>query len=276
MAWARLDDNFYDHPKVAALLEEPDGWAALGFWTACLAWAHKHTRKPGKTPGFVPRATVTQMDRGLGTGFALLLVKAELWETAEGGWMVHDFDQYLPSAQLSSARAKAGSMGGRKSGQVRARRSNELRNEAPSLQNEASGEANTKQDTGTGTGSSKDLKVVDTHLVRAERADAERLCQQLADRIEANGSRRPAVTKAWRDAARRMIDLDGRTEDQVARAIDWCQNDEFWCSNILSMDKLRKQYDRLRLAAQRGSGGTKTATTDARVQDVLSMLDPGT
>ncbi|KPC74418.1 hypothetical protein ADL26_11230, partial [Thermoactinomyces vulgaris] len=83
------------------------------------------------------------------------------------------------------------------------------------------------------------------------REDVERLCSQLADRVEENGSKRPTITKAWRDAARLLMDKDGRTEQQVHNAIDWCQGDEFWRSNILSMPTLRKQYDRIRLAAQR-------------------------
>lgn len=83
------------------------------------------------------------------------------------------------------------------------------------------------------------------------RDDVDRLCARLADRIEANGSKRPTITKAWRDSARLLLDRDHRTEEQVARAIDWCQNDDFWRSNVLSMPTLRKQYDRLRLAAQR-------------------------
>jgi len=85
------------------------------------------------------------------------------------------------------------------------------------------------------------------------REDAERLCAHLADRIEANGSRRPAVTAKWRDAARLMLDKDGRTEQQAHDAIDWCQADEFWRANILSMPKLREKYDQLRLQATRGS-----------------------
>ena len=81
------------------------------------------------------------------------------------------------------------------------------------------------------------------------RDDVERLCAHLADRIEANGSKRPAIGKKWRDAARLLIDRDGRTEQQVTAAIDWCQQDEFWHRNILSMPKLREKYDQLRLAA---------------------------
>jgi hypothetical protein len=83
------------------------------------------------------------------------------------------------------------------------------------------------------------------------RPEVERLCVRLADRIEANGSKRPTVGASWRDAARLMLDRDDRTVEQVEYLIDWCQADEFWRSNILSMPTLRKQFDRLRLASRR-------------------------
>jgi hypothetical protein len=81
------------------------------------------------------------------------------------------------------------------------------------------------------------------------RDDVARLCAHLADRIEANGSKRPAIDKRWRDAARRMIDIDKRDEDKAHALIDWCQQDHFWCQNIHSMPTFRRQYDKLRLAA---------------------------
>lgn len=84
-----------------------------------------------------------------------------------------------------------------------------------------------------------------------QRDDVEQLCTHLADRIEGNGSKRPTVTKRWRTACRLLLDRDGRTEEQVRKAIDWCQDDEFWRTNVLSMPKLREKYDQLRLAAQR-------------------------
>lgn len=81
------------------------------------------------------------------------------------------------------------------------------------------------------------------------RADVEQLCQHLADCIEENGSKRPAITSAWRTSARLLLDKDGRTVEQVLRAIDWCQADSFWRANVLSMPKLRDKYDQLRLKA---------------------------
>jgi hypothetical protein len=81
------------------------------------------------------------------------------------------------------------------------------------------------------------------------RQDVEQACRHLADRIEANGSKRPVIGKRWRDAARLMLDKDGRTEQQLSAAIDWCQDHEFWRANIMSMPKLREKYDQLRLQA---------------------------
>jgi len=104
------------------------------------------------------------------------------------------------------------------------------------------------------------------------REDADRLCEHLADWIERNGSRRPGITKRWRDAARLLLDVDGRTEEQVHRAIDWCQQDEFWRGNILSMPKLREKYDQLPLKAQQQSNpSSKRPTSDDKVRGLLEM-----
>lgn len=79
------------------------------------------------------------------------------------------------------------------------------------------------------------------------RADVDRLCDHLADKIAERGSSRPKIGKRWKDSARLMIDSDGRTEDQIRAAIDYSQQHHFWHRNIMSMEKLRAQYDRLRL-----------------------------
>jgi hypothetical protein len=91
-------------------------------------------------------------------------------------------------------------------------------------------------------------------LADPTRPDVEHLCDLLADRIEANGSKRPTIGKGWRDAARLMLDRDERSLEEIVGAIEWCQADNFWRSNILSMAKLREKYDQLRLQAQRSSG----------------------
>jgi hypothetical protein len=86
------------------------------------------------------------------------------------------------------------------------------------------------------------------------RADVLRVCEYLADAIAENGSKRPAITKGWHDEARKMLDIDKRTEAEVLRAIDWCQRGEsekamFWRPNVMSMTKLRSKFDQMRLQA---------------------------
>lgn len=110
------------------------------------------------------------------------------------------------------------------------------------------------------------------------RDDVERLCTHLADRIEANGSKRPAIGKKWHDAARLMLDLDGRTERQIHNMIEWCQNNEFWRSRIMSMPKLREKYDSLRLQALPSSAprngnqpNQPRSTTDERVAQAQAL-----
>ncbi len=97
----------------------------------------------------------------------------------------------------------------------------------------------------------------------------EDLANYLADKIEGNGSKRPTVTHDWILTMCRLIDIDQRTPDQVRGAIDWCQADDFWSSNILSPMALRKQYERLRLQATQKQ---RKKTGVSAVMDYLSEV----
>lgn len=78
------------------------------------------------------------------------------------------------------------------------------------------------------------------------REDVEALCTLLADRVEANGSRRPEITARWRDAARALLDDDGRTPEQVAWIIRWAQDHPFWRSRTRQMHSIRKSFETMR------------------------------
>jgi hypothetical protein len=82
-------------------------------------------------------------------------------------------------------------------------------------------------------------------------AEVHTACNLLADLIAGNGSKRPAVTEKWLADMERLHRIDERSWEQITKAIHWCQDDDFWKANIMSPAKLRKQYDQLRLAAQR-------------------------
>jgi hypothetical protein len=64
--------------------------------------------------------------------------------------------------------------------------------------------------------------------------------------------------QVWAKNIDKMIRLDNRTVEQIEGAIRWSQQDSFWSGNILSTDKLKKQYDKLFLAAKRGNGNGKS------------------
>lgn len=112
MAWARLDDGFGDHPKVLELidtLDEMAGAAAVGLWTLGLVYAHR-TMRTAKIAGYVPRSFARSAR--VPATYGDLLCDVGLWEHGEnGGWVIHDFDQYLPSEGLRSARSEAGKRG---------------------------------------------------------------------------------------------------------------------------------------------------------------------
>ena len=56
----------------------------------------------------------------------------------------------------------------------------------------------------------------------------------------------------WGKDLEKMMRLDGRTADQVRAAILWSQASDFWCSNIMSFNKLRQKFDVLTLQMKRG------------------------
>ncbi len=49
----------------------------------------------------------------------------------------------------------------------------------------------------------------------------------------------------WCETVDLMIRRDDRTPEEIERVIKWCQANDFWRTNILGPDKLRKQFDQL-------------------------------
>ena len=100
---------------------------------------------------------------------------------------------------------------------------------------------------------SLNTRVYDNEVIEA--------CNLLADLIADNGSRRPEITEKWLSDMERLNRIDERSWEQITKAIEWCQADDFWRGNIMSPGKLRKQYDQLRLAAQRNTKQSKFTKT---------------
>ena len=80
-------------------------------------------------------------------------------------------------------------------------------------------------------------------------------------------SRKPDFKKpnlqTWAAHIDRMIRLDRRRPERIRAVISWCQQDDFWQNNILSTDKLRKQFDQLELKKDSEDGVNRTKKTIA-------------
>ena len=138
MTWSKIDDQLHAHPKVQhAWHADP---AALGLHLLALSHAGAFL-----TDGHVPEtfvrthlASPTKRRRAVAA-----LVSAGLWETAEGGWQIHDFLDFNQSRQevtdSRSVRAVQAADAGRKGAAKRwhPRRSPSVEQMAPGCNGEA-------------------------------------------------------------------------------------------------------------------------------------------
>lgn len=273
--WFKVDDKLHDHRKARKA-----GKAAMGVWVLAGSWSMDNG-----TDGFVPEDVLSRW----GTpADARKLVTAGLWDVdeweGEKGWRFHDWSRFQPSAAVTAARQaaehEAGVRGNHKRWHVGRGISDpdcEYCYRVPDRDPdqvgigspESGGESApippvpVPEPTTTPNGVVGDSE---------PRADVIRLCEYLADAIEENGSKRPAITKGWHDEARRMLDIDKRTEAEVIRAIDWCQRGEtdkarFWRPNVMSMPKLRTKFDQMRLQA-----AEENRMKPTRVQEHLTLV----
>jgi hypothetical protein len=143
MAWVKLDNGFREHRKV--LRATPAG---VCLWVCGLDYCNRQPARDGFIPAEVVRV-LYPMPQPMKV--AKRLVEVGLWEAEEGGFRVHDYHVYQPSADstegLREKRAEAGRRGGQRSGEVR-RSKAEANSEADGKQNASglprSNEAKTK------------------------------------------------------------------------------------------------------------------------------------
>lgn len=124
MSWGRLDDGAPDHPKFLRLAEEEKdrGASAITVWWAGLCYANRQKSRDG----FIPAAKVRALwpfDQRVSESAASALVRVGLWTKVEGGYRIHDYNDYQPDAEKiaakSEARRDAGRVGGLRSGEAR-------------------------------------------------------------------------------------------------------------------------------------------------------------
>lgn len=260
MAWFKVDDSFHSHPKVLAC--DP---AALGLWVVAGAWCSSSL-----TDGFVPDYALPRLLPGADE-LARNLVAAGLWRRTKGGYRFHDWNSYNPSSEAVKAEREAARQ------RMRALREKRAANQVQAGQPENCSpeqEANVRAKFGRRSQPRPDpiSNSSKEELPPPPRPDVLEICNHLADAIEANGNKRPTVTKDWLAEGRRLLDLDKRSIDQVTKAIDWCQGDSFWRGNVMSMPKLRQKFDQLRQAAIHQQQTRKPATNRLAGADTRNGL----
>lgn len=113
MTWFKVDDSFYDHPKV---FDAPD--CAVALWTRAGSWSARNL-----TDGFVPAGMPARLCDTADQAVQELLNRG-LWRRTKGGYQFHDWGTYQPAADavrsLREKRAIAGRRGGLASGKSRA------------------------------------------------------------------------------------------------------------------------------------------------------------
>ena len=130
MAWAKVDDGWWSHPKVMGL-----SLSARGLWVSALSWSC-HQRMDHVPDRFLPMVGATEED-------ASELVNAGLWHESSDGYRIHDWAEYQDMS-LAEKRAEAGRKGGQASGESRRlKQTVEATPKQTKQTNEANGEAGT-------------------------------------------------------------------------------------------------------------------------------------
>lgn len=87
MAWARLDDTFYPHPKVRRAGNE-----AIGVHCRAISYS-----AGALTDGKIDRAWLSEVAGRSAAKVGRALVDSGLWELNGEGWVIHDYLEYNPS-----------------------------------------------------------------------------------------------------------------------------------------------------------------------------------
>ena len=276
--WMKIDDGLHNHRKTRAVTKshatKTRDAAPMGLWVLAGSWAGQNG-----TEGWVPEDELDRWDDDWRTLMARL-VKAGYWwpqeRDGEPGFGFVDWHDYNDPADSAS---KAGTFGNHVRWHVNEGKVEPECQHCPREPDEPEYRPDDRGDIGGRSGGdshpisggesgwtsgaialpepepepephvSPNGETKSGALALIERDDVREVCEHLADRIAEDGSKRPTIGKGWLDAARLLLDKDGRDVAEVHAAIDWCQNHHFWRANILSMPKLREKFDQLRKQA---------------------------
>lgn len=98
MAWVRIDEEFYDHPRWA---EAPGDSIAL--WLAAMAWCNRND----SIHGFIPAAKTSGLVNVRNVKRTCAdLVERGAFEPTAGGYIIHDYEDYQQPEKVKEIREK--------------------------------------------------------------------------------------------------------------------------------------------------------------------------
>ena len=239
MTWIRLDDNFPDHPKVIGLSDK-----AFRVHLQGLCYGGQYL-----TDGFIPMFVAAKFaDNNMSV--LAELTNAKLWveKMPNNGFQIHDFLVFQSSKESIETRKE------------------QLRHAQSRFRSKKKDNSNQEVITDKSI-SNQDVINPHTHthtpthtpeVLVQEQTSAYKLTELFVESLKSNNLAKNAkITNDWVAVIDRMLRLDKREDWQIEKAIAWAHGDDFWASNILSPQKLRKHYDRLRLDAQKKTSQPK-------------------
>ena len=143
MTWTKLDDGIFDHPKMVRAGED-----AANLYVRGLVYCNRYL-----TDGRLDPEVLSVLTRKPDAEKLVeALVRVGAWEAhPDGGWSVHNFHEHNPTAEqvearraeISEKRARAGKVGGKRSGEAR---SNEAKLKQHALDGAKQNEAPSRPD----------------------------------------------------------------------------------------------------------------------------------
>lgn len=265
MVWVKLTDR---HPHEASRAGLSSAARCLHMDALCWIMANDH-----ETVHISQRDLIRLSEQDHPEAIAPELVVCGWWlESLSGGWdVVHDIAVQRTNEQILADREANAQR------QARSRERGRVRNGVTNGGSNGSPDQTSTRPVVTpiGVTTQNQRSLVGTSGARrsneddGSREDVERLCVHLADCIEGNGFSRPQITKTWRRDMRLLLDRDGHTEEDIHKAIAWCQADAFWYKNIRSPEKLRAKYERLQADAKDEKNGRRTISKQAETDDLF-------
>jgi hypothetical protein len=259
MAWVKLDDQFFTHPKVLDRTKD-----AKLLYMACLTYAAANLTDGYVSPAAL-RLSAAMVDVEMSV--AAELVRCGLWIQMSSGYQINDYLEYNPSSEdvkqqrAENARRQAEWRERNKTNTVINEASNESRNTAsngvtPNVTNDPpvplpvprltpeNEKESPKSDAASATRTVSEVFSVDS--------DEYQTALFLQRLIRENNPKAKKATErqlqAWANDVRLMRERDERELDDIRAVISWSQHDPFWLKNILSMGKFREKFDQLMVA----------------------------